>query len=76
MFDTASLGPRSIEMALALLGPHRIMLGTDYPIFDIGNATAALAAARLSEPHRDAIASGNAARLLAGDGTTIASTAP
>lgn len=63
-FDTASLGPRSIEMAVAILGAHRIMLGTDYPIFDTAYSTAALAAARISAEDRLAIASGNAAALL------------
>ncbi len=60
LFDTASLGPRSIEMAVAILGPHRIMLGTDYPIFDTHTATQALAEARISDEARTAIATGNA----------------
>ncbi len=47
VFDTASLGPRSLEMAVAVLGAERIMLGTDYPIFDSRVATDALMAARI-----------------------------
>ncbi|WP_431281505.1 amidohydrolase family protein [Humitalea sp. 24SJ18S-53] len=64
VFDTASLGPRAIEMAVAILGPERIMLGTDYPIFDTRVATEAVAAARIDRAARDAIAFGNAARLF------------
>jgi predicted TIM-barrel fold metal-dependent hydrolase len=32
-FDCASMGPRALEMAVALYGADRIMLGTDWPIF-------------------------------------------
>ena len=64
MFDTASLGPRSLEMALAIFGPGRIMLGTDYPIFDSSHSADALAAARIAEKSRQAIGFGNAARVL------------
>jgi predicted TIM-barrel fold metal-dependent hydrolase len=64
LFDTASLGPRAIEMAVAILGAERIMLGTDYPIFATHTATEALAGARIDGAARAAIASGNAAALL------------
>lgn len=64
VFDTASLGPRSLEMAVAILGGDRIMLGTDYPIFDSQLATEALSSARISEQTRVAIASENAVRVL------------
>jgi len=64
-FDTASLGPRAIEMAVAILGPTRIVLGTDYPIFATTTATEALASARIEESARAAIATGTAAALLA-----------
>jgi predicted TIM-barrel fold metal-dependent hydrolase len=63
-FDTASLGPRSLEMAVAVLGEARIMLGTDYPIFDSRVATDALTGARISEAARTAVASDNAMRVL------------
>ena len=63
-FDTASLGPRSIEMAVAILGAERIMLGTDYPIFDTHTATQALAMARIGEAARVAIGRENALRLF------------
>jgi predicted TIM-barrel fold metal-dependent hydrolase len=64
LFDTASLGPRAIEMAVAILGAERIMLGTDYPIFATRTATEALASARIDDAARAAIAAGNAAALL------------
>jgi aminocarboxymuconate-semialdehyde decarboxylase len=64
VFDTASLGPRSLEMAVAVLGAERIMLGTDYPIFDSAVATDALVEARLSETARASVASGTAMRVL------------
>jgi aminocarboxymuconate-semialdehyde decarboxylase len=64
LFDTASLGPRSVEMAVAILGAEHIMLGTDYPIFDSRVATDALAAAAITDAARAAIGFGNARRLL------------
>jgi predicted TIM-barrel fold metal-dependent hydrolase len=64
VFDTASLGPRSLEMAVAVLGTERIMLGTDYPIFDSAVATDALMEARISDAARAAVASGTAMRVL------------
>jgi aminocarboxymuconate-semialdehyde decarboxylase len=64
VFDTASLGPRSLEMAVAVLGAERIMLGTDYPIFDSRVATDALAIAHLTDAAREMVASGTARRVL------------
>ena len=64
LFDTASLGPRSIELAVAILGAHRIMLGTDYPIFDTHTATAALSEARIGEAARATIGHRSAAALF------------
>jgi predicted TIM-barrel fold metal-dependent hydrolase len=62
--DTASLGPRAIELAVAVFGAERVMLGTDYPIFATGVSTAAVAQARLSPAEREAVARGTAARLF------------
>jgi predicted TIM-barrel fold metal-dependent hydrolase len=64
LFDSASLGPRSLEMAVAVYGAERIMLGTDYPIFDSSVATDALDAAGIGDAARAAIGFGNARRLL------------
>jgi predicted TIM-barrel fold metal-dependent hydrolase len=64
LFDTASLGPRSIEMSVAILGAERIMFGTDYPIFDSHVSTDALTTASIPEATREAIGFGTARRLL------------
>ena len=64
VFDTASLGPRAIEMGVAVLGAERIMLGSDYPIFDSAVSVQALADARITPAERAAIASGTARRVL------------
>jgi predicted TIM-barrel fold metal-dependent hydrolase len=64
VFDCASLGPRSIEMAVAVLGASRVMFGTDYPIFDSRVSSDALRSARIDEVDREAIASLTAARIL------------
>jgi predicted TIM-barrel fold metal-dependent hydrolase len=64
MFDSASLGPRALELAVSVFGAERIMLGTDYPIFATDVATRALADAAIPEVARAAIASGNALRIL------------
>lgn len=64
VFDCASLGPRSIEMAVAVLGAQRVMFGTDYPIFDSRVSSEALRSARISEADRDAVARGTAERVL------------
>jgi predicted TIM-barrel fold metal-dependent hydrolase len=64
LFDSASLGPRSLEMAVAVLGAERIMLGTDYPIFDSRVSTDALRDAAIPAEARLAIGFGNAGRLL------------
>jgi predicted TIM-barrel fold metal-dependent hydrolase len=37
--DTASLGPVGIRASRTLLGAHRVVLGTDAPIFDAARAT-------------------------------------
>jgi predicted TIM-barrel fold metal-dependent hydrolase len=66
LFDSASLGPRSLEMAVAVLGAERIMFGTDYPIFDSRVATDALRGAGITAAERQAIGWGNARRLLEG----------
>jgi aminocarboxymuconate-semialdehyde decarboxylase len=64
VFDTASLGRHSVEMAVAILGEDKVLLGTDYPIFDSDHSTKALSSANIRESARTAVAFGNAARLL------------
>ena len=62
--DCASLGPRAIELAVAVCGADRIVLGTDCPIFRTDWTLAAIREARLTEQERDKILTGNAAALL------------
>jgi aminocarboxymuconate-semialdehyde decarboxylase len=64
--DTVNFQPAALEMALRLMGPHRLVLGTDYP-HEVGNVDRALQAIRgLELPGRDEgkILGGTAARLL------------
>jgi aminocarboxymuconate-semialdehyde decarboxylase len=66
-YDCASLGPRALEAAVALLGADRIMLGSDYPIFK-ENPVQVVQAANLTPDQRDQILGQTAATLLAGLG--------
>jgi len=63
--DTASFGPRAIELAVALFGAERVVLGTDCPIFDTARMLGSLADARLDAETRERIRFGNARRLFA-----------
>lgn len=65
VFDCASLGPRALEMAVAVLGAERVMFGTDYPIFDSKVSATALRTARISAAERAMVASGTALAVLA-----------
>jgi predicted TIM-barrel fold metal-dependent hydrolase len=62
--DTASFGPRAIELAVACFGADRVVFGTDCPIFDTDRALGALAEARFDDRSRELILAGNARRLL------------
>lgn len=64
-FDSASMGPRALEAAVALYGADRIMLGTDWPIFRDPPLTATLAPARLTPEDLARVSHGTAAALLA-----------
>ena len=63
-FDSASMGPRALEMAVALYGADRIMLGTDWPIFRDPPQETQLAGARLAPDDLRRVAAGTAAALL------------
>jgi predicted TIM-barrel fold metal-dependent hydrolase len=65
VYDTASLGPRAIEMAAKVIGADRIMFGTDYPIFPPPEPRSLLGEASLTATERELIASGTASALLA-----------
>jgi predicted TIM-barrel fold metal-dependent hydrolase len=62
--DTASFGPRGIELAVACFGADRVLLGTDCPILATGSAVRAWRKARLDGESRDLVARRNALRLL------------
>jgi predicted TIM-barrel fold metal-dependent hydrolase len=63
--DCASLGPRAIELAVAVFGADRVLLGTDCPIFSTAYSLGSIAEARISEPDRQKILRANADVLLA-----------
>lgn len=65
VFDCASLGPRALELAVAVFGADHVMFGTDYPIFDSTVSRTALDTARLTESERALVASGTALAILA-----------
>ncbi|MBI2291747.1 MAG: amidohydrolase [Betaproteobacteria bacterium] len=65
--DTASFGPRAIEMAVACYGADRVMLGTDCPIFDSARMMQSLAEARLDTKTRERVCFRNAYEMLVGD---------
>jgi len=62
--DTASFGPRAIELAVACFGTNRVVLGTDCPIFDSGRMLKSVADARLDVKSRELLLFRNARRLL------------
>ena len=62
--DTASFGPRSIEMAVACFGADRVLLGTDCPIFDTNSMLRSVSNARLDAEARNLLLDGNARRLF------------
>ena len=63
-FDTASMGPRALECAVAVYGADRIMLGTDWPIFRDFPHETTLDQARLPNEDLAMISHGTARRLL------------
>jgi predicted TIM-barrel fold metal-dependent hydrolase len=62
--DCSSLGARSLELAVAIYGADRIMVGTDCPIFRTDWTLQAITDARITEDERSAVRGGNAAELL------------
>lgn len=66
--DTHSMGPAALECALTVLGPDRIVFGSDYPVtpgrVGRGDGLRALHEAGLSPADLDAITAGNATSLL------------
>ena len=65
VYDSASLGPRALEIAAKVVGPDRLMLGTDCPIFEPTSATECVLKAELSHDDKVAIFGATAQRLIA-----------
>lgn len=62
--DTATFGPRGIQLAVACFGADRVILGTDCPIFDTARVLRSISQAQINEDARQLMLSGNARRLL------------
>jgi predicted TIM-barrel fold metal-dependent hydrolase len=62
--DTASVGPRAIELAVGVFGADRVMMGSDCPIFRTEDMLDAVRAARISAADRRRVLHDNAAALL------------
>lgn len=63
-YDCASLGPLALEAAVKVYGADRIMMGSDYPIFQDSPYERVVAPARLSDADKEMIAGDTALRLL------------
>jgi len=63
-YDSASLGPRALELAVEVFGADRVMLGSDWPIFHDDPVAGTLEPARLSPDQKAAVAGGTARALL------------
>lgn len=63
-FDSASMGPRALEMAVALYGADRIMLGTDWPIFRDPPRETQLGSLRIAPEDIRRLSQGTASALL------------
>lgn len=64
VYDSASLGPRALSLAVEVIGADRIMAGTDYPIFPASPVRAAVDAAKISARDRELVAGGTARAVL------------
>ena len=62
--DTASFGPRAIEMAVACFGANRVLLGTDCPIFNTDRLLKSVSDARLDAETRERILFRNARQIF------------
>ncbi|MFM9941594.1 MAG: amidohydrolase family protein [Hyphomicrobiaceae bacterium] len=63
-FDTASLGPNAVALAVKVFGADRVMLGTDYPIFAPDTVRESVAGAAITEADKQLVLRGTAARLV------------
>jgi predicted TIM-barrel fold metal-dependent hydrolase len=62
--DSSSLGSKSLELAVAIFGADRILLGTDCPIFLTERSLNAVTNANISDFDKKLISTDNAATLL------------
>lgn len=65
-YDSASLGPRALELAVEVFGADRVVLGSDWPIFDDDPVAGTLAPSRLTAEQKAAVAGETARALLDG----------
>jgi aminocarboxymuconate-semialdehyde decarboxylase len=63
-YDTASLGPRALQLAVQVFGADRIMLGTDYPILTPEAPTDTVAFAEIDKVERALVLDGSARSLI------------
>ena len=62
--DCSSLGPRSLELAIAVFGANRIVFGTDCPIFSTERSLDAIATANIKISEKQLILNDNAAEFI------------
>jgi predicted TIM-barrel fold metal-dependent hydrolase len=62
--DTVSAWPPALELVIDLLGADRVLYATDHPFWDPDRTRDALAQVDLTPEQRQAIETGNAARIL------------
>lgn len=70
LVDTSGAPPEAglMEYAVRVLGPRRVLFGSDWPIRDFAVQVARVVGARLRPADRDLILGGNARRVFAGRG--------
>jgi hypothetical protein len=66
--DTSGIDPEEgqVETAVAMLGPSRVLFGSDIPIRDLGSQIAKILGAELDEAARRLVLHGNVERLIEG----------
>lgn len=62
--DTVCLWPPALRSTLALVGPERVMFGSDYPFWEVAATVDAVSATGLDDETRAAVEHENAARLF------------
>ncbi|MEZ5757968.1 MAG: amidohydrolase family protein [Emcibacteraceae bacterium] len=63
-FDSSSLGPRALELAVEIYGADKIVVGTDTPIFSAETGLRVVNETRLSKDEKELILRENALKLL------------